>query len=152
MGNRGPQRKSAAFLELNGSRVADGRGIALPPGTPQKPAWIAALPVASACWDKTIEDLADIPGLLSELDAGALALYCDAWQQYRDAAAIVSRCGLVATSEKGGEYQHPAVGIRNKARDAIVRLGAKFGLDPQSREGIVVSGHTKDDEIEDLLR
>ncbi len=147
-----PKRLSAAALRLNGSPISDGRGVALPAGTPVKPDWIAALPIASAVWDRTIEDLADVPGLLCELDAGALALYCDAWQQYRDAAKLVATKGMVATSEKGGEYQHPAVGIRNKARDAIVRLGAKFGLDPQSREGMIVSGPTVGDELEDLIR
>ncbi len=151
MGARGPQRKSAEHLRINGSRIDDGRGIALPAGTPTKPDWIAEQPEASAVWDRTIEFLADVPGLLCELDAGALALYCDAWQQYRDAAAIVARSGLVATSEKGGQYQNPAVGVRNKSRDAIIKLGAKFGLDPQSREGMIVSGPTENDELMDLI-
>lgn len=150
MGQRGPKRMSSKYLEINGSRIQDGRGIALPPGTPAKPDWLG--PVASAVWDETILDLAEIPGLLSELDGGALALYCDAWQQYKDASAIVAREGMVATSEKGGTYQHPAVGIRNKARDAIIRLGAMFGLNPQSREGMVVSGQKPEDELDELLR
>jgi P27 family predicted phage terminase small subunit len=146
-----PKRQSKAYLALNGSAVDDGRGIALPAGTPQKPDWIASQPVASAVWDETISDLAEIPGLLNELDGGALALYCDAWQQYRDAAKIVATQGMVATSEKGGQYQNPAVGIRNKARDAIIRLGAKFGLDPTAREGMIVNA-PEDDEFARLLR
>jgi P27 family predicted phage terminase small subunit len=143
---------SAKHLEVNGSRIDDGRGIAAPAGTPRKPDWIAEQPVASRVWDTTIDDLADIPGLLSTLDAGALALYCDAWQQYRDAAATVAREGMIATSEKGGTYQHPAVGIRNKAREAIIKLGSMFALDPPSREGLIVSGPTEDDELADLLK
>lgn len=148
MGQRGPQRKSAAWHSVNGSEVSDGRGVALPAGVPQKPTWISELPIASAVWDRVIEDLAEVPNLLCELDGGALALYCDAWQQYRDAAAIVAKSGVVAKSEKGGEYMHPAVGVRNKARDAILRIGAKFGLDPQCREGLIVSGGKSQAEIE----
>jgi P27 family predicted phage terminase small subunit len=152
MGERGPQRKSAAYLQINGSRIEDGRGIAMPPRTPSKPDWVGVQAVASAVWDETIDDLARVPGLLCELDAGALALYCDAWQQYREASAIVATSGIVATSEKGGQYQHPAVGIRNKSRDAIIKLGAKFGLDPQSREGLIVTGDTEDDELARLIQ
>ena len=152
MGQRGPQRKSAAWLEVNGSKVDDGRGVATPPGVPVKPDWIAVLPVASAVWVETIADLAELPGLLSTLDGGCLALYCEAWQTFKDASAIVAREGMVSTSEKGGTYQHPAVGIKHKAREAIISLGAKFGLNPQAREGLIVSGPTEDDELTRLLR
>lgn len=152
MGQRGPRRMSSEQLRINGSRIDDGRGMANPPGVPLKPDWIAGKPIASCVWDETLAELAVVPGLLSRLDAGALALYCDSWQQFHDASKIIDGEGLVATSEKGSVYQHPAVGIRNKALEAILKVGSKFGMDPPSREGMIVSGPTADDELAELIR
>jgi P27 family predicted phage terminase small subunit len=145
-------RKAAAYLSLHGSKVDDGRSVATPPGVPIKPAWIAAKEIASEKWDETIAELQEIPGLLSTLDGDALSLYCDAWQQFHDAQALVAAQGMVCQSEKGGTYQHPAVGIANKARAEITKLGSMFGLNPTAREGMIVSGRTEDDELADLIR
>jgi P27 family predicted phage terminase small subunit len=143
-------RKSAAFHNINGG-VDDGRGVPTPPGIPQKPDWIAAKPIASAKWDETIAELQEIPGLLSTLDKDALSLYCDAWQTFHDAQALIVEYGMVAHSEKGGAYQHPAVGICNKAREQLVKIGSMFGLNPPAREGLVIPSPVED-ELEGLLR
>jgi P27 family predicted phage terminase small subunit len=149
MGRRGPARKSAGYLEIHGSRIDDGRGMAPPPGVPFKPTWLGEK--ASEVWDETIAELQEIPGLLSTLDGGVLALYCHSWQQFHDAQAIVAAKGMVCESEKGGNYQHPAVGISNKAREQITKLGSLFGMNPLAREGMIIE-NPKDDELEALLR
>jgi P27 family predicted phage terminase small subunit len=151
MGQRGPQRKSAEYLRLNGSTIDDERGLPTSATAPTKPAWIAELPIASAKWDDTVAELLEYPGLICSLDADALALYCEAWQTLHNAQAIIVAKGMVSTSEKGGAYQHPAVGIANKAREQIVKLGHLFGLNPQAREGMIVAKPTQD-ELEDLIR
>lgn len=143
---------SKQFLKLTGSPVDDGRGMATPPGVPHKPDWIAEKPISSAKWDEMIAELQEIPGLLSTLDGDALSLYCDAWQQFHDAQALVAEHGMVAYSDKGGAYQHPAVGIASKAREQLVKIGSMFGLNPPAREGLIVSGPTPDDELEALIR
>lgn len=154
MGQRGPAKKSAQVLSIAGSRIDDGRGIATPIGVPLKPAWIAEKPIASAKWDEVIAELQEIPGLLSTLDGDVLSLYADAWQQFHDAQALIAEHGMIAHSEKGGAYQHPAVGIANKAREQITKLGSFFGLNPPAREGLVVNGGKSpmENELEDLLR
>jgi P27 family predicted phage terminase small subunit len=139
-------------LEVNGSRIDDGRGMATPPGVPVKPDWIEERPIASAKWDETIAELQEIPGLLSTLDGDALALYCSAWQTLNDAQALISQHGLIAKGSGGAPYAHPAVSIANRARAEIVKLGALFGLNPVAREGMIVPGPTDDDELADLIR
>ena len=148
MGQRGPTRKSARYLEINGSRIEDGRGVATRPGVPLKPDWLG--PKASEVWDETITELQEIPGLVCTLDGGVLSLYCHSWQQFHDAQAIIAEYGMVCESEKGGTYQHPAVGISNKAREQITRL-APFGLNPTAREGMVIE-NPEDNKLDDLIR
>jgi P27 family predicted phage terminase small subunit len=143
------KRKSGRYLELTGSRIDDGRGMPTPPGIPLKPDWLG--PKASEVWDETVAELQEIPGLLSTLDGGVLALYCDAWQQFHDAQAIIAENGMVCHSEKGGTYQHPAVGISNKAREQITKLGALFGLNPMARDGMIIE-KPEEDELEALIR
>jgi P27 family predicted phage terminase small subunit len=137
-------------LELYGSRLDDGRGMSTPLGVPLKPDWLGEK--ASAVWDETIAELQEIRGLLSTLDAGVLALYCDAWQQFHDAQAIIAAQGMICRSDKGGAYQHPAVGIANKARAEITKLGAFFGLNPPAREGLILAGPDHHDELAELIR
>lgn len=145
------KRQSAEFLRVTGSPIDDGRGVPTPPSVPVKPAWIADKPIASVKWDEVIAELQEIPGLLSRLDSDVLSLYCDAWQQFHDAQAIVAEHGMISHSEKGGAYQHPAVGIVNKAREQIVKIGALFGLSPPAREGLVLS-KPDEDELTRLLK
>lgn len=128
----------------------EGRGFATPAGVPLKPDWITAKPIASAKWDEVIEELWAIPGLLTRLDGDALSLYCDAWQQYHDASALIAAHGMVAHSDKGGCYQHPAVGIANKAREQIIKIGGLYGLTPPSRETMTLPD-VVDDEITRLI-
>src|SRR5262245_5408435 len=132
------KRRSSHYLNLTGSPVDDGRGIPTPPGVPHKQDWIAAKPIASHKWEDTIAESQDHPGSLSTLDCDALSLYCDCWQLLHDAQALIVEHGMVCHSEKGGTYQHPAVGIANKARDQIIKLGSMFGLNPPAREGMVI--------------
>lgn len=126
-----------------------GGGVRVPDGAPLKPDWLGE--IASRMWDERIEQLMAVDGLLSPMDGPALALYCDAWQQFHDASQIIAQQGMVAVSEKGAEYQHPAVGIANKARDAIAKLGAKFGMTPSDRAGLKPTGRTVDDELSELI-
>lgn len=146
------KRRSADYLSANGSPISDNRGMATPPGIPLKPDWIAAKPIASAKWDETIAELQEIPNLLSTLDRDALSLYCDCWQTFHDAQALIAEHGMIAHSEKGGAYQHPSVGIANKCREQLVKIGSMFGLNPPSREGMAMPPAAGESELEALLR
>lgn len=127
----------------------DGGAIIAPPGNPIKPEWLGE--IASKVWDERIAAFSQVPGLLSEIDGPSLALYCHAWQVFHDAKAEIERRGIVAISEKGSEYQHPAVGIQNKAIEIIGRIGAKFGMTPSDRASLRPTTKTTDDEISELI-
>ncbi len=151
MGQRGPAPIPTAIKVFEGTYREDrhGGGVRVPDGAPLKPNWLGE--IASLVWDERIEQMMATPGLLSPVDGPALALYCDAWQQLHDAKAIIAERGMVAFAESGAEYQHPAVGIANKARTEIIKLGSMFGMNPPSRVGMIVSGPTADDELAELI-
>jgi P27 family predicted phage terminase small subunit len=151
MGKRGPAPTPAAIRMLEGTYREDRHGAAVRvrEGVPAKPEWLGD--ISSTVWDERIDECLETPGLLSPMDGPALALYCDAWQQFHDAKAIIDKQGMVAISEKGAEYQHPAVGIKNKAGETIARLGAKFGFTPSDRSGLKPTVQTPDDELSMLM-
>ena len=103
----------------------------IPADEPPCPPWLGE--VARDVWAETVRDLTQVPGLLCRVDAAALATFCEAVETYRAANAVVLSEGLFATARNGVVYQHPAVGIRNKAREQILRIGSKFGLNPLDR-------------------
>lgn len=142
MGQRGPAPTPTAVKIAEGTYrpSRDGAGVVAPSGIPDKPAWLANVgEVASETWDERVEELSRIPGLLSPADGPALAAYCVAWQRFRDAQEEIARDGITCFGEKGGQYQHPAVGIQNKAIEVIGRIGAKFAMTPSDRAGMKVA-------------
>ena len=48
------------------------------------------------------------------------------WQILRE--RIIEQEGEICESEKGGKYQHPAVGMKNKAIDRIMKFGRQLGV------------------------
>src|SRR3990172_18716 len=114
MGKRGPQPTPNAIKMLEGTYREDRHGgVHAPAGMPVKPNWLGE--IASRVWDERIDELSAVPGLLSSVDGPALAIYCHAWQEFDDARRVIESDGLISVSEKGGEYQNPAVGIQHKA-------------------------------------
>jgi P27 family predicted phage terminase small subunit len=140
MGDRGPVKEPVAVKIAKGTdRAADRRTVAFvaPAGIPEKPAWISAIGgVASETWDERIAELSKVPNLLSPLDGPSIAHYCLMAQRVADAQRAIDAGGLISVGEKGAEYQHPAVGIQNKAIDTMERIGAHFGMNPSKRSAM----------------
>jgi P27 family predicted phage terminase small subunit len=152
MGLRGPAAKPTAYKVLEGTYREDrhGGGVRAPDGLPVKPNWLGE--TAAMVWDKTIDELRDVPGLLSPMDGPALACYCLAWQELHEADATIAAEGLTCQSEKGATYQHPAVGIRHKAIELIAKIGAKFGMTPSDRAGLKPAVQTTQDAVMRLVK
>ncbi|MEN1682079.1 MAG: phage terminase small subunit P27 family [Planctomycetota bacterium] len=121
-----------------GTGTADDAAIVkLTAGDPQRPPELEAFgEVACRVWDETVEKLGLLPGLLSPIDARALMTYCIQWQRVAEAQRQIEAEGLTCTAESGAQYQHPAVGVQNKAFDLIHKLHAKFSMTPSDRAGI----------------
>ena len=146
MGQRGPAPQPTALKVLRGN---PGRRP-LPKGEPQPaagrvpyaPRWLSE--AAAAEW-KRIAPRLHAAGLLTEVDGMALGLLCETFVQYQDARRIVERDGMLAISEKGASYQHPALGIANGARRELLTWAREFGMTPSARSRIRVD--TKDVEV-----
>ena len=81
--------------------------------------------------------------VLTAADGDAIAMLCVAFEEWKSADIIVRDEGEICHSEKGGVYQHPAVGIRTNAWKKIVRMLREFGLTPSARAGMKMAAHAE---------
>lgn len=135
MGKRGPKPTPTAILKARGSWLADTRTDEPEPrkGMPTKPAFLRG--EASEEWDRQAELLYE-EGRLALMDRAHLAMYCAAWGEFVEAAIAVDEQGNTIGTDKGNVIQNPMVGIRNKSREAAVRIGSAFGFNPSARVGL----------------
>ena len=83
-------------------------------------------------------------GLLTMLDRGALAAYCQAWGRWITAERALAEMaerdmlthGLLIKTTSGNAIQNPLVGTANKAMTAMMRCAFEFGMTPSSRSRI----------------
>lgn len=100
-------------------------------------------PDARAEWDRIVSELAAL-GLMTRLDRGALAAYCQAWGRWRAAEEALARmaardattAGLMIRTKSGNLIQNPLVGTANKAMADMIRYAAEFGMTPSARTRI----------------
>lgn len=91
-------------------------------------------------WDRVVVDLVAL-GILTDLDRGALAAYCQAYGRWSAAETALARMaerdavtdGLIVKTKSGNLIQNPLVGAANKAMADMVRYAAEFGLTPSAR-------------------
>ncbi len=91
-------------------------------------------------WDRIVVDLMAL-GILTHLDRGALAAYCQAYGRWSAAETALARMaardavtdGLIVKTKSGNLIQNPLVGAANKAMADMVRYAAEFGLTPSAR-------------------
>ena len=57
---------------------------------------------------------------------------------------------FIATTDKGNVIQHPAVGVRNKAWERVVKLARQFGMTPSARAGMAIA-NAADEQRDPLL-
>lgn len=82
-------------------------------------------------WRRTAPLLADM-GVLTQADADVLALYCDAYSQWRRSSAALRRLKPIDDA-----YRRVAITVE-KARDQMRLLAGEFGMTPSSRVRIKV--------------
>jgi len=130
---RKPQPTALRVLRGNPGRRA------LPPQEPAPPPLDGAVPPdwlspdAQAEWARLVPILTSC-GVLTETDRSALVAYCDAYGQWKEAAANIRRFGMVLKTKAG---QVPVVSPYVKiAHDALIHMRAllvEFGMTPSSR-------------------
>ena len=95
-------------------------------------------PAAQKHWVK-ISDQLERCGLLTQVDAAALELYCEAYARWKDALAKIDRDGMVVPSPKGYPLISPYLSIANRAHEQMVVLLKEFGMTPAARSKVTVA-------------
>lgn len=106
-------------------------------------------------WGRVSQDLFDA-GLLTKIDRGSLAIYCQAygrWVRAENALAAMAAAdtefhGLLIKTSNGNVIQNPLVGTANTAMGAVNKYAVEFGMTPSSRSRIsVASGDREGNEF-----
>lgn len=140
---RGRPRKPRSLKEDQGTYRPDrDLSIDVASGVPDPPSYLSEQ--ALTHWDRMVQAAQKVR-VLTEADGDALAMLCVAFEEYKAADIIVRDEGEICESNKGGKYQHPAVGIRSNAWKKIVRMLREFGLTPSARAGMKMAAHGEEE-------
>jgi P27 family predicted phage terminase small subunit len=101
-------------------------------------------------WQRLARELAAL-GLLTRIDRGQLAAYCQAHALWLEAVQALGRYGTMVKSPNGYPMQSPYVALANKQVEIMVRIAAEFGMTPSSRTRIRVGERSPDDPFETFL-
>jgi P27 family predicted phage terminase small subunit len=98
-------------------------------------------------WQRLSKELAEL-GLLTGLDRGLLAAYCQAHALWVEAVSSIERYGTMIKSPNGYPMQSPCVAVANKQVDIMVRIAAELCMTPSSRTRIRVGAKAPEDPFE----
>jgi len=141
MAQRGPKTKPTRLKVLSGTARKHRLNAREPqPGIARPEAPDHLTPAARLEWDRVIEQTVTM-GIMTELDRGALAAYCQAYGRWVSAETALAGMadrdavthGLIIRTKAGNAIQNPLVGAANKAMADMVRYAAEFGLTPSAR-------------------
>ena len=120
------------------------------PAIPMPPPFLSD--IAKVEWGRVSEELFTV-GLLTNLDRGVLAAYCQSygrWKTAEDALAKMAERdtltnGMLIKTTNGNAIQNPLIGIANKAEADMVRYAAEFGMSPSARSRITATPPGEED-------
>lgn len=124
-----PSKKSEAELAAGATSPAS-RVKAQAPAAPD---FLTA--EAKTEWKRIAQDLV-VLGLLSKLDRAELAVYCQAWADWKHARKKIAELkdsGFVEHTPSGYKQMSAWMQIANRAEDRMRTAGASFGLNPSAR-------------------
>lgn len=150
MGRRGPPPKPTKLKILAGNPGRRRLNESEPQpraGIPRCPQWLDEL--ARTCWKQIVPELESM-GVLTQIDAQALAHYCDTWADWRRARDFLREHGQAyPLKNPDGSVRYlqpfPQVAIARNLLQVLTRYQQEFGMTPASRSRIHV---TKEDKPE----
>ena len=149
---RGRKPLPSNVVRLRGNPGKRSLNDAEPRPDPRVPACPACLgDEARKEWRRLAKELAGL-GLLSGLDRGLLAAYCQAHALWVEAVSSIQRYGTMVKSPNGYPMQSPYVAVANKQVEIMVRIASEFGMTPSSRTRIRVGEPTPEDPFEAFLQ
>jgi P27 family predicted phage terminase small subunit len=101
-------------------------------------------------WQRLAKELSTL-GLLTGIDRGQLAAYCQAHALWQEAVQAIGRYGTMVKSPNGFPMQSPYVALANKQVEIMVRIAAEFGMTPSSRSRLRTGERPPDDPFEAFL-
>lgn len=138
MGRRGPAAKPSRLKLLHGNpgkRPISEHEPRPSADMPPCPQWLNQK--ARLEWDRVLKAMP--AGVITAVDFGVLAAYCQALAEFSEATEHCK--GLenhwIAT-DKGNLVLHPASLVLQRACERMVRLGVQLGLTPSARVGLEV--------------
>jgi P27 family predicted phage terminase small subunit len=139
---RPPKPTALKILEGNRGRRDLSRPEPKPSaGVQSRPEWLC--PEAKREWIRLAGELEAV-GILSRVDRGALAAYCECWGEY--VACVKALRGKAIDAET-----RDLVSLMVKMLDKMATFGGKLGLSPSDRVRLAVPDKPKDD-LEQMLR
>lgn len=176
MGARGPAPKPTALKQLAGNpgkrapNKNEPRPVAKKPKmpahfTPQIAEQDAAkewavqqrefFELARAEWRRVARELGNVPGLLTSVDADALAMYCETYARWVQASQKLAAGGMVEKlkTKTGSEYYaiSPYMTIVSQCVGTMKQFLSEFGMTPASRSRIQLPEEKEADEFEQFV-
>ena len=135
MRGRKPKPSGLKLIDGNPGKRPIGREPQPPASQPSCPAHLS--PSGKAEWKRLAQSLNRI-GLLSQIDRGALAAYCQAYGRWVEAERKLKETPVLLKTPAGYVQQSPWLSIANKQLELMARYMAELGLTPTSRSRLAV--------------
>lgn len=116
---------------------------------PKPPANLS--PAAKREWHKTGKKLLAL-GVISELDPGAFAIYCQNYTDWLATIEKLNKTGMLLKRHDGDIYVNPLFKIAAELQAASMRALIEFGMTPSSRTRVKAIPRRQKDEAEEFLR
>lgn len=105
----------------------------VPVEAPPRPDFLTA--VAAEEWDRIVADLVKV-GLVSTIDRAELAIYCQAWADWKCAREKLHELqeeGFIEIAPSGYRQIGVWMQIANRAEERLRAAGVSFGMSPSAR-------------------
>ena len=93
---------------------------------------------ARAEWQRLAQSLYDM-GVLTSVDRGALAAYCQSWARWVEAEEKLKETPALIKTPSGYVQQNPWLSVSNKQLELMGRYMAELGLTPASRSRVTLA-------------
>lgn len=95
---------------------------------------------AKSEWKRIVKDLVTL-GVVTKIDRAALAVYCQAWADWKTARKKIAEmkdAGFVEATPSGYKQISAWMQAANRAEDRMLKAGALFGMNPSARTSLEV--------------
>lgn len=150
MGLRGPAPTPKPILAARGSNRESrgGAGMQAKVEIPPCPAMLGK--IARKEWRRQSLALQEL-GVIAQIDRAALAVWCDAWEEFLTAVHHLKKHGRTVKGSMGQVVQSPWLRTKAGAADRLLKYAAQFGFTPSARARINSVGQDEEDGMGEFL-